>query len=98
MTIEEQVREALQRAGNERRVDVPALQASTKAVLEKPRGLASRWDRWAPVVLAATAAATVIGAVVLVPGIGGNDSDGGVSVSPDGGVDDTFTCPVHPEA
>ncbi|HET7736503.1 MAG TPA: hypothetical protein VFK52_11035 [Nocardioidaceae bacterium] len=94
MNVEEKVREALQRAGQERHVDVPALHDSTRRALLR-RSTRPRLASWRPILLGAAAAVLAIGAVVTVPRLDLSDRDPGPSGFPDQGVDDEFSCPLQ---
>lgn len=94
MTIEQHVREALERAGAERSVDVPALFHATRERLDgraRPRRAAPR--RTGALALGA-AAAIVVGSVVVTQVLGGTVGEDRASSTPEG-VADTFTCPVR---
>lgn len=98
MNVEERVREALQRAGHERHVDVPALHDATREVLLHRRAKPARApQRWRPIALGAAAVVVAVGGVVALPNVdlpGLPDLGPAPSGVPDGGVDDEFTCPV----
>lgn len=100
MNVEEKVREALQRAGHERHVDVQALHDSTRRMLLQGR-TQRRTGSWRPIALGAAAAAVVIGGVVAVPSLDLPDLPGlgpDPAGAPDGDVDNGFSCPVQAKA
>jgi hypothetical protein len=90
MNVEQRVREALERAGSDHPVDVTSLFHETRERLDV-RAVPTRRRTW-PLVLGA-AAATVVGALVVVPALDGGGEDR-VTSDPEG-VADTFTCPVQ---
>lgn len=90
---EQLVRQALERAGEERPVDLQALYHATRDRLEE-RPVRGRVPRLVWPLALGTAAAVITAALVIASGPGGDPEDRVVVSDPER-VDDTFTCPVQ---